>query len=185
MFRVITGEMAFRSDWEISKYAHEMKPIFPERWPKADQETQLYNIGLLASTLLRVHPIQRPGVGETEHRLHRIRDGVQAESIPHSAPDSFFSVGGSSSDVITAMSMTAQPIVQPALRFAARVATSSRGNTELFENEVNKYTDEKQLPPRAWFLLAAIREHQDYAAKAVAAAVAVEAEVRGIRTVSR
>jgi hypothetical protein len=132
IFRVIMGQMPFRSDWEIHKYANEMKPIFPERWPPADPGTQLYNIGLLMSSLLAINPIQRPGASETERRLHRIGDGMDYVDIqvgPDSVVDPFFNVddGECSADV----SSTAEPMVQPALRFATRVSNPSTGDAEL------------------------------------------------------
>jgi serine/threonine protein kinase len=147
IFRVITGGLPFRSDWEINKYANEMKPIFPERWPSADLGSQLYNVGSLMSSLLAIDPIQRPGASETERRLQRIEDGVEHVDGPDSVVDPFFNVGGECS---REASPAGQPMVQPALLFAAKDSRAPSTDRELdepnnqFQNSLAQQTQLQQ-----------------------------------------
>jgi serine/threonine protein kinase len=146
IFKVITGDMAFTSDWEINKYANEKETIFPARWPPADPGTQLYDIGALMSGLLTVDPIQRPGAIATEKRLHCIQVGVPeyADNLD-SATDPFFSLSGSN-DILTNVTPKTQPVVQAALRFGGSATSSAAGedhvdDTSLTLNELKTFIE--------------------------------------------
>jgi hypothetical protein len=146
IFRVVTGQMAFQSDWEISKYANDMNPIFPERWPPADPGTQCYQIGWLMSTLLAVNPIHRPGASQTERLFHRIGDGKSmTEPVDSLDPvdDPFFNVDDG--ECLEEASWTRQPMVQPALWSAARVSAPSMRLVERKLDEDNGVRPQ-QLP---------------------------------------
>jgi serine/threonine protein kinase len=118
VFKVVTGVMPFGSDWEVSEYARGTnRSVFPDRWPPADLDTTLSDIGLLASDLLSVDPTQRPGAAETIARLCRLWDGDSNETSFDLTGDPFFDVEGASST--TNDGPIAQPVVQAALKFAA------------------------------------------------------------------
>jgi serine/threonine protein kinase len=116
IFKIVTGEMVFGSDWYISEYARGLrKPIFPDRWPIADLGTPVSDIGILASDLLAIDPTQRPGAGQAELRLYRIGDGSATDVGCDPTTDVFFHVDGraSNNDVLTG-----HPAVQSGLKFA-------------------------------------------------------------------
>src|SRR5579871_6842073 len=61
IFEIITGQKLFASDWEVLQYAEGSKCVFPDLWPSAASGSRLYMLRRLASTLLEIDPMSRPG----------------------------------------------------------------------------------------------------------------------------
>lgn len=76
IFEIITGQKLFPSDQAVLQYALNPKSIFPDFWPVAAPESRLYLLGKMASTLLEIDPMLRPGAVETRERLRNIQAGL-------------------------------------------------------------------------------------------------------------
>jgi serine/threonine protein kinase len=109
IFKVITGQMLFSSDWALGRYAD--TGILPENWPPSAPGSQLEYLGILTECLLVIDPIQRPGAGATLRELTRIKGDRNSDMIEGEIVDPIF---GLETEPTTAVRTT--PEVLPALR---------------------------------------------------------------------
>lgn len=136
IFRIVTGEMVFGSDWDVSEYARGLRPpIFPDRWPSAELGTKVSDIGILASDLLTIDPTQRPGAGQTESRIYRIRQSGWVEIDFDPTADAFFDVDGGAPNNDGPIG---HPTVQSGLKFAGPNALGSSTSLRL-EDEIEPF----------------------------------------------
>ena len=75
LYEVTTGQKLFPDDWNIHGYALKGEPIFPNLWPDCDPGSRLFNLGVLAQSLLEIEPLNRPSAAETAAILQLIRQG--------------------------------------------------------------------------------------------------------------
>ena len=128
IFKIVTGQMLFTSDWEVREYAQQMTSIFPNRWPESSLGTTLNDIGVLASNLLEIDPSLRPGASEARKRISRIRTGREPETKESPTSDPFFDMEDAAPAQRAATS-GALPIVQPALRYIGSSQSAGTGLT--------------------------------------------------------
>jgi serine/threonine protein kinase len=110
VFKVITGQMLFSSDWAVGQYAN--TGILPEHWPPSAPGSKLKDLGILMESLLAVDAIQRPGAKATLRELARIRGDPESETSEGEIVDPVF---GLETEVLTT-SVRTRPGVLPALR---------------------------------------------------------------------
>ena len=75
LYEVTTGQKLFLDDWNIREYALKGEPVFPNLWPECAPGSRLFNLGVLAQSLLEIDPFNRPSAVETADILQLIRQG--------------------------------------------------------------------------------------------------------------